>query len=105
MSDRTFTTVVSLLAPRRAPETGVRALARSAVGEPLAPRSGLPGLRGIAPGPGVPRRAGLWATLRAGWHRQRTRRCLAELDARMLKDIGVSYAEAEAEANKPFWLG
>ena len=29
---------------------------------------------------------------------------MAELDARMLKDIGVSYAEAEAEANKPFWL-
>ena len=24
-------------------------------------------------------------------------------DGHMLKDIGVSFAEAEAEANKPFW--
>jgi uncharacterized protein YjiS (DUF1127 family) len=103
MSDRTFTTVVSLLAPRRASETGVRALARSAVAEPHASRSGLTVVRG-APCPGVTPPASLWATLRAAWRRQRTRRCLAELDAYMLKDIGVSYAEAEAEANKPFWV-
>jgi uncharacterized protein YjiS (DUF1127 family) len=42
--------------------------------------------------------------LHAAWHRHRTRHCLAELDAYLLKDIGVSYAEAEAEANKPFWV-
>jgi hypothetical protein len=27
----------------------------------------------------------------------------ADLDSHLLKDIGVSFAEAEAEANKPFW--
>lgn len=31
------------------------------------------------------------------------RRQLARLDPRMLKDIGVSQAEAVAEARKPFW--
>ncbi len=30
-------------------------------------------------------------------------RSIAQLDSHMLKDIGVSLAEAEAEANKPFW--
>jgi uncharacterized protein YjiS (DUF1127 family) len=45
----------------------------------------------------------LWETLRAAWGRHRSRRRIAQLDPQMLKDIGVSYAEAEAEANKPFW--
>ncbi|MBV9247800.1 MAG: DUF1127 domain-containing protein [Acetobacteraceae bacterium] len=35
--------------------------------------------------------------------RYRTRQRIAELDAQMLKDIGITYAEAEREANKPFW--
>ncbi|OJW27493.1 MAG: hypothetical protein BGO51_21610 [Rhodospirillales bacterium 69-11] len=35
--------------------------------------------------------------------RRRTRQAIAELDGRMLKDIGVSYSEAEHEANKAFW--
>ena len=39
----------------------------------------------------------------AAWRRRVTRRRIAALDAHTLKDIGVSYAEAEAEANKPFW--
>jgi len=39
----------------------------------------------------------------AAWRRLRSRQRIATLDARMLKDIGISYAEAEAEANKPFW--
>jgi uncharacterized protein YjiS (DUF1127 family) len=38
------------------------------------------------------------------WHeRARQRRTLLTLDDRMLKDIGVSRAEAVREANKPFW--
>jgi uncharacterized protein YjiS (DUF1127 family) len=43
-----------------------------------------------------------WALLRA-WRRHRSRRRIADLDSRALKDIGVTYAEAEMEANKPFW--
>ncbi|NIR29969.1 MAG: DUF1127 domain-containing protein [Gammaproteobacteria bacterium] len=39
----------------------------------------------------------LWAT------RARTRRELSELDARMLRDIGVTRAQARREAEKPFW--
>lgn len=38
------------------------------------------------------------------WHqRGRSRRQLMALDDRMLKDIGISRAEAEAEYRKPFW--
>ncbi len=59
---------------------------------------------GGAPRPNSRWLAGVPAKLRAAWRRQLTRRCLAELDACALKDIGVSYAEAEAEANKPFWV-
>jgi uncharacterized protein YjiS (DUF1127 family) len=50
-------------------------------------------------GPSVWQRAGTM------WQRHRSRRRIASLDAAMLKDIGVSFAEAEAEANKPFWRG
>ena len=35
--------------------------------------------------------------------RTRQRQALRALDDRLLKDIGVSRAEAEREANKPFW--
>jgi uncharacterized protein YjiS (DUF1127 family) len=48
----------------------------------------------------LPARGG---TFRAAWRRYRTRQRIALLDNHMLKDIGVSFAEAEAEANKPFW--
>jgi uncharacterized protein YjiS (DUF1127 family) len=44
-----------------------------------------------------------WDGLRAAWRRYRSRQTIAQLDGHMLKDIGVSFAEAEAEANKPFW--
>ena len=45
------------------------------------------------------------SSLRAAWRRYRSRQRISELDGHMLKDIGVSFAEAEAEANKPFWRG
>ncbi|MBO0710680.1 MAG: DUF1127 domain-containing protein [Acetobacteraceae bacterium] len=41
--------------------------------------------------------------LRESWQRRRTRSLLCELDDRMLKDIGVTRAEADCEANKSFW--
>lgn len=37
--------------------------------------------------------------------RQRSRRQLAALDSRTLKDIGISPADALSEAKKPFWRG
>lgn len=40
----------------------------------------------------------------AEWQaRARQRLELSQLDARELKDIGISRAQAEAEAAKPFW--
>jgi uncharacterized protein YjiS (DUF1127 family) len=50
-----------------------------------------------ATGPSVWQRAGVL------WQRHRSRQRIAQLDADMLKDIGVTFSEAEAEANKPFW--
>ncbi|MDQ2805138.1 MAG: DUF1127 domain-containing protein [Pseudomonadota bacterium] len=50
-----------------------------------------------------PRRVSLWEMARLAWNRHRSRLRLAELDAHILKDIGITYAEAEYEANKPFW--
>ncbi len=35
--------------------------------------------------------------------RDRQRRALAQLDARMLKDVGLSRAEVDLELRKPFW--
>jgi uncharacterized protein YjiS (DUF1127 family) len=46
----------------------------------------------------------LAGAVRTAWRRRRTRHAIAGLDRYLLKDIGVSYAEAEAEANKPFWV-
>jgi uncharacterized protein YjiS (DUF1127 family) len=46
------------------------------------------------------------AVLRVGWlmlERSRERQVLASLDARGLRDIGVTPYEAGIEANKPFW--
>ncbi len=53
-----------------------------------------------------PRRAAgpsIWRRARKMWERHRSRQRIAQLDGHALKDIGVSFAEAEAEANKPFW--
>ena len=35
--------------------------------------------------------------------RTRQRRHLAELDDRLLRDIGISRADVEAEVSRPFW--
>lgn len=41
--------------------------------------------------------------LREAMRRRRSRMAITDLDQRMLKDIGISYSEAEFEANKAFW--
>jgi uncharacterized protein YjiS (DUF1127 family) len=38
------------------------------------------------------------------YRRQRQRHDLATLDDRLLRDIGLSRADAEHESRKPFWL-
>jgi uncharacterized protein YjiS (DUF1127 family) len=53
--------------------------------------------------PQPPRHNLLVGRVRRAWRVWQSRRRIATLDARLLKDIGVSYAEAEQEANKPFW--
>jgi uncharacterized protein YjiS (DUF1127 family) len=57
----------------------------------------------LAAGARPPRAALFWDGVRAAWRRYRSRPRIAQLDGHMLKDIGVTFAEAEAEANKPFW--
>lgn len=45
-----------------------------------------------------------WAgAIRTWLQRAHQRRTLAELDNRMLRDIGVTRAQAQREAAKPFW--
>ena len=39
------------------------------------------------------------------YQRVRQRRALAQLDRRLLRDIGVTPEQAEREAAKPFWRG
>jgi uncharacterized protein YjiS (DUF1127 family) len=46
---------------------------------------------------------GLLATLERWAERHRQRRALLELSNSMLKDIGLSYADAWQEGRKPFW--
>ncbi len=53
-----------------------------------------PGHRPIRCGP---------SPLAEAWRRWRTRRMLAELDDRALRDIGASREQARTEAAKPFW--
>jgi uncharacterized protein YjiS (DUF1127 family) len=45
----------------------------------------------------------LLAGMRTAWRRYVSRRRITDLDPYLLKDIGVSFADAEREANKPFW--
>lgn len=60
-----------------------------------------PRRRRHAPPPKQP--VSITARLSEVWRRRRSRQAITSLDPRMLKDIGVSYAEAECEANKAFW--
>ncbi len=53
--------------------------------------------------PFLPARRSIWCNVQQAWRRHRSRVALAQLDARLLRDIGVTFAEAENEANKPFW--
>ncbi|MCW3476651.1 DUF1127 domain-containing protein [Limobrevibacterium gyesilva] len=53
--------------------------------------------------PQQPDQPRLLALIRAAWRRRRSRIDLSRLDARMLKDIGLTYADVDQEANKPFW--
>ena len=41
----------------------------------------------------------LWST------RLHERRALAEMDDRMLRDIGIDRLQAQREADRPFWAG
>jgi uncharacterized protein YjiS (DUF1127 family) len=57
---------------------------------------------GLRPTLGALAAAALGRLLR--WHElARQRRALFALNERMLKDIGVSRADAEREAGRPFW--
>jgi uncharacterized protein YjiS (DUF1127 family) len=50
---------------------------------------------------GVPLRVA--ETIR-GWARRiKQRRALADLDDRLLEDVGITRSAAAVEANKPFW--
>ena len=44
-----------------------------------------------------------YGTLAAWNRREAQRRHLLELDERLLRDVGLSREDAEAEAAKPFW--
>ena len=48
-------------------------------------------------------RPGLWARLAQMVETRRTRRLLAEMDDRMLADVGLDRARARAEADRPAW--
>jgi uncharacterized protein YjiS (DUF1127 family) len=54
-------------------------------------------------GGGNDRLTALRTGLRAAMRRWRTRQRISQLDQHALRDIGVTYAEAEREANKAFW--
>jgi uncharacterized protein YjiS (DUF1127 family) len=47
-------------------------------------------------------RFGLWLVRCIDRSRQRAQ--LADLDQRLLEDIGVTHAEAKREVDKPFWM-
>jgi len=50
-----------------------------------------------------PPRSDLFALVRTWYRRARERQALAELDEHLLRDCGLSRAEAHREAAKPFW--
>jgi uncharacterized protein YjiS (DUF1127 family) len=55
-------------------------------------------------GAGLVRSAGaLFATVWTWSFRTRSRRCLAQLDERLMRDIGLDPVEWRREVDKPFW--
>jgi uncharacterized protein YjiS (DUF1127 family) len=50
-------------------------------------------------------RARVGRTFTAWRNRHRQRAALAQLDARLLRDIGLTRADVVAECAKPFWKG
>ncbi len=66
-----------------------RIVSQQTFATPAAPRQNL-----------VQRAVFIWALWR---QRVRMRRCLAEMDARSLRDAGISPAAAAFESGKPFW--
>ena len=53
--------------------------------------------------PAIRRMAAKLDVLNLWIQRHHQRRQLAQLDQRLLKDIGLDVDKAKAEANKPFW--
>jgi len=49
------------------------------------------------------RLASVWHAMGRAITLRSSRRDLAELDDRMLKDLGISRAQAQFEANRPVW--
>lgn len=97
---RTFALIGRVVVRRQAPAGAEQHQSAAFLPDRMAPppRS----RRTPALGP-LPRKLELTDRLRRGWRRYRSRQEIARLNAHLLKDIGVTYAEAEAEANKPFW--
>ncbi|MBV2361108.1 DUF1127 domain-containing protein [Thalassococcus sp. CAU 1522] len=72
----------------------------------IAYRSALATLEATRPLPVLAGIALRVAVVLAVWsQRRRTRIALADLDAHMLRDIGIEPEIARAEARRPFWLG
>lgn len=46
----------------------------------------------------------IWYTLEQWRERARQRRAMLALDDHLLRDIGISRADVEREASKPFWI-
>ncbi len=67
----------------------------SASTSPLATRTA--GVAARPPGPAI------WAAIRVMWQARRTRTQLSELDAHLLRDIGISPSEALREADRAPW--
>jgi uncharacterized protein YjiS (DUF1127 family) len=64
----------------------------------------LPATRASRRERGLQRRVSVAVARLLRWHElARQRRMLLTLDERMLKDIGITRAEAEREAGRPFW--
>lgn len=77
-------------------------MANARVGAPCALSPGRPSVRAAVVVPGG-RLAQAYDQVLSWLERARQRRQLAELGDHMLKDIGLTRADVEAETSKPFW--